>query len=96
MDITFTAIGLRFEAEVDYTPGTPGRYSGPPEKCYPHEPPEVEITALTVDGKDAMFLLDSTMQPEIEEAASIAADEAFEDARDQARIDAYRDREYYS
>ena len=28
--------------EFDYRPGTPGRYSGAPERCYESEPAEVE------------------------------------------------------
>lgn len=94
MNITFTAIGLTFEAEVDYTPGTPGRYYGPPENCYPDEPSETEITALTVDGNDAMFLLDSSLRMDIEQAAEIAADEAFASAADEAEISRYEGRCY--
>jgi len=30
--------------DIDYTPGTPGQLSGPPEYCYPPEPSEFEIT----------------------------------------------------
>jgi hypothetical protein len=92
MTITFRAHGLKFEAEVDYTPLIPGRFSGPPERCYPDEGGECEITALTCDGKDALFLLASMdLAPDIESAAADAAEEALRDARDQARIDAYCD-----
>jgi hypothetical protein len=34
--------------EYDYSPGAPGRTYGPPEDCYPDEPPEVDF--LKVDG----------------------------------------------
>ena len=44
-------------------PGRPGVYSGPPEKCYPDEPAEVEITELLCNDFDAMPLM------EIEQAA---------------------------
>ena len=30
-----------------FTPGDPGRYSGPPENCYPAEPAEVEFDSVT-------------------------------------------------
>ena len=33
--------------DFDYTPGDPGRYTGPWEKCYPAEPPEVIINSIT-------------------------------------------------
>lgn len=35
--------GLEFEAEMSYTAGSPGKYSGPPEDCYPAEPDECEF-----------------------------------------------------
>lgn len=37
---------VRLVVSYKYTPGDPGRTSGPPERCYPPEPPEVEF--LTV------------------------------------------------
>lgn len=77
MHITFRAIGLDFEAEVDYLPMIPGRYSGPPEDCYPDEAAEISITSLiTFTGKDAMFLLGSDCSDEIEAAAYSAAESA--------------------
>ena len=36
--------------EYDYYKGTPGRTSGPPEKCFPPEPSWVEIDAVTYGG----------------------------------------------
>jgi len=37
--------------EYSYTPAQRGRYSGPPEDCYPDEPEEIEIEAITwIDG----------------------------------------------
>jgi hypothetical protein len=50
---------LLLDAEGFYTPGDPGRLSGPPEKCYPPEPSEIEITKLSCEEKDAMFLIGS-------------------------------------
>ena len=34
---------LEFEADLSFTAGTPGKYSGPPEDCYPAEPDESEF-----------------------------------------------------
>lgn len=79
MDISFPALGLTFDAEVSYSPMIPGRYSGPPENCYPDEPAELEILSLTCEGKDAMFLLDSTVFEDIEQAAFEAAESYLED-----------------
>ena len=39
---------LRFEVTYDYSPFRPGRYSGPPEKCYPDEPEELEIESIRI------------------------------------------------
>lgn len=82
MDISFPALGLTFDAEVSYSPMIPGRYSGPPENCYPDEPAELEILSLTCEGKDAMFLLESTCEEDIEQAAYEAAEQYLEDERD--------------
>ncbi len=42
-----------FEVEVtgDVAPIIPGRYSGPPEDCYPDEGGEVESLSASLDGK---------------------------------------------
>ena len=34
----------------DYSPAQRGRYSGPPEDCYPDEPAEVDITDVVLQG----------------------------------------------
>lgn len=80
MHITFNAIGLNFDAEISYIPETPGRYSGPPEDCYPDEPAELDfISLVTYSGKDAMFLLESNCAEDIEQAAYEAAEQYLED-----------------
>jgi hypothetical protein len=94
MKVTFTAIGLSFEGEVNFTAGDPGRYSGPPENCHPAEPDEAEFESLTVDGNDAMFLLDSTMAGDIESAACEAARAAEEAEAEAARADDHDDIPY--
>lgn len=50
--------GHTLEGTANYYPGDPGRTSGPPEKCYPPEPDELEINTLTRNGQDVSFLLD--------------------------------------
>lgn len=49
-----TSIEVEIEVEVDYSPGISGRYSGPPEDCYPDEPSCAEII-----GAKIMIPLDS-------------------------------------
>jgi hypothetical protein len=42
---------------TDYTPGHPGQTSGPPERCYPPEDPEVEFyLAWNKGGPESPFL----------------------------------------
>jgi hypothetical protein len=35
-----------FRVTYTYRPGHPGQTYGPPERCYPPEPPEIEITLV--------------------------------------------------
>jgi hypothetical protein len=68
MNITFSAIGLDFEADVSFTPGIPGTYWDPPEED------EFEIGSLTCDGVNVEFLLDSQVGDTIFSAAWDAAE----------------------
>jgi hypothetical protein len=34
---------FEFEADISYRAGTPGKFDGPPENCYPDEPAECEF-----------------------------------------------------
>jgi len=63
--VEFSWKNLDFIATGEYTAGDPGRYSGPPEKCYPAEASEFDIQSLNCGGCDALFLLDSTFAEEI-------------------------------
>jgi hypothetical protein len=36
--------------EYEYSPGRPGRYSGPPERCYPDEPAELCVLNVLING----------------------------------------------
>lgn len=49
-DVTLTIVGY-------VTPIVRGRYFGPPERCYPDEGGEVEITDVTCDGKPWSYVL---------------------------------------
>ena len=66
--------GLDLEGTATFYPGRPGRTFGPPEKCYPDEPAEVDVDTLTCEGKNALFLLDSSLSDEI----TSAIEESFE------------------
>ena len=48
---TKTYIEIEIEVEFDATPYDPGVTTGPPERCYPPEGGEVEITSITYNGK---------------------------------------------
>jgi hypothetical protein len=79
MNLRFDAIGLTFEAEVDYSPSEPATWD------YPGCDESLEFNELYVvewDARsEAFFLLDSTAEEEISDAAwkalrgSQAADE---------------------
>ena len=40
---------LNFTIEYTYSPFTPGQYSGPPDRCYPDEPEELDISSIKVE-----------------------------------------------
>lgn len=89
MKIQFTTHAMTFDAEVDIV-STARRAT----QWEPAEDFEIEITELEVEGNDAMFLLDSTLREDIEIAATIAAGDACDAERQEARIERYLDREY--
>ena len=60
-------------------PGRPGVYSGPPEKCYPDEPAEIEITDLFMANVDVMGML---QVESIAEEISTLVEETFEPEQD--------------
>ena len=61
--VTIDWYGIDLEATGVYYPGDPGRVSGPPERCYPPEPAEGEVTSLTYQDEqkdyDMMPLIQS-------------------------------------
>lgn len=78
MELTFSAAGLNFEATVSHYAGRPGTHWEPPEH------PETEITALYCEGKECLFLLDSTVSESIEDAAAEAAINYIREEREEA------------
>ena len=58
MKIAFGAIGLWFDADIDFTEGHPGQLSGPPDRCSPPEDDEIDFVSLQCGEHDAMFLVD--------------------------------------
>lgn len=53
--LTVTVDGMVFK--VEYHEGDPGRISGPPENCYPPEPPEIEIITVTLPDGTVVYPL---------------------------------------
>ncbi len=47
-----------------YTPARPGHYSGPPERCYPDEPAEVEFIRFELLWRDKVYELPLEMLDE--------------------------------
>ena len=78
MEVTFSAVGLDFEATVHATAGRPGTYWEPPEH------PEVEIIKLHCEGKECLFLKDSTVSEEIQSAADEAVEKYVREEREEA------------
>lgn len=71
LDITFTALGLNFTAEVDYDPAVPTVYTRPGgDPGYEGDNERIEILTLDVGKNNAMFMLTS---PELKEAIEAAA-----------------------
>lgn len=55
-DVVVSVGDLHFSVSGYYRPGRPGRYSGPPESCYPDEPDEIEIDFVTLDEEGFAIL----------------------------------------
>jgi hypothetical protein len=89
-EIDFTGLdGIDYTAGMVVTsPGDPGRYYGPPEKCYPAEDPEFEI--ITVSRQFPKGLED--MPPII---WSAILDDEIESLIMEKAVEAFKDREEY-
>jgi hypothetical protein len=63
--------GDRLDVEVEYrviSMGSKGRYSGPPEDCYPGEGPELDIEAVLLVDEDGKTT-DEDILDELSDAA---------------------------
>ena len=78
MQVKFHTLGMSFVADVNFIEGSPGSEYAPPE------PDEVEVLWLMADGRDATFLMDSTLSEEIEAEALAAAREEISEAEAEA------------
>ena len=82
LDITITS----------YIPGDPGRISGPPEHCYPPEPPEIEFEVRTANGCELFQSdFDEDVWDDILDTVLSIHEDLVAEARDEARIEAWRD-----
>ena len=81
-----------FEVVVEYAhhKGDPGRYYGPPEKCYPAEPAYVEIISVKHNGVDIEQYLSDDIMTAIEQEAEADATAQAEYEQDQY-FDAWRE-----
>lgn len=86
MKIKFKAIGLTFEADVDYVFPSPATYWEPGDSG------EIEFLSLTCDGKDAAFLIDSTVIYDLEDGAWDGIAEARRKQDDQFAAEAAADK----
>ena len=70
-----------------YTPAQPGRYSGPPEDCYPDEPDEIDLVAVSCEVLNPIGLMalmifledDERLTDQIREAERGNADDGREE-----------------
>ena len=67
--MSYTTVELELEINVtSYSPGTPGRFTGAWEDCYPEEPAEIEFDVL-LNGHDVTAMLSKKQLAECETAA---------------------------
>lgn len=85
-DYTVEIDDVEYLARVTYYyRGAPGRTSGPPENCYPPEPPELDWELLNLDGTPAPdTVLVGQREDEITEQLLEWLQEEQEDANDLA------------
>lgn len=92
--VTFSCFGLQFTADCYIEPFVKGVISGPAENCYPDEGGYAEIQKLWCGDDDVTFLLGSDLADQLNDAAYHAAVEESERAAQEARAEAYADRDW--
>lgn len=79
---------------TSYFPGDPGRTSGPPENCYPPEPPEIEFEIRTLTGHELSESdFDAAEWDTLIDEVLAAHEAEIEDCRTEAAISAYEARQ---
>jgi len=73
--VSFSLFGLDFEATGDFEPEVPARLHGHPDSWEEGEGAYFEFHTLTCDGKDAIFLTESSLLDDLINAAAEAADD---------------------
>jgi hypothetical protein len=89
MHIEFTWEGNIIRATGDYEPGLPAQTYGPPERCYPEEPPEFAFdTCQVLDAPnvwlDATWILGTSVGDDWHALACEAAEAQLEEDRHNA------------
>lgn len=82
---------IEVTVEYDYHKGSPGRLSGPPERCYPPEPAYVEIINVmhgSIDiepylSDDIMINIEQEIEADIQSAHELAMERRDEQLRDE-------------
>lgn len=72
--VEFTLQGVAFYATGYYLPGRPAQVYGPPENCYPEEPPEFDFCTLKAEVTpgvwvNAIWALDTALADDLTDAA---------------------------
>jgi len=55
--LTLIWLGVEVTVTGDYSPMKPGKFTGPPEACYPDEPAEFDIEDVQVAGESIVEML---------------------------------------
>lgn len=88
VDVTGAGTEHVWRITGDFYPGDPGRLSGPPERCYPPEPEDVEITGaklLDPTGKQVLCdAIETELWAAMREEVALAIHEAACDAMREA------------
>lgn len=83
--VEFTCQDVAFHATGYYLPGRPAQVYGPPENCYPEEPPEFEFATLKAEVTpgawvNAIWALETALYDDLIDAAIEAIEsESIED-----------------